>query len=70
MPNSLSRTDFGIVPSHLCLVFRGIVTVSATNCAALHANLCSLAKLPRHIIFDCNDMNVLVDAKVQRICVN
>lgn len=38
------RTVSGIVPSYLCPVVIGIVTVNATNHTSLYANLCSLAR--------------------------
>ena len=37
VPNSPGWAIFSIVPSYLCLVFRGIVSVSGANCTALHA---------------------------------
>lgn len=55
--NSPGRAIFSIVPSYLCLVFRGIISVSTVNRTALHATyvhsqeIASLARSPGSSLF-------------------
>ena len=62
---SPSRTVFGIVPSYLGPVFRGIVSVSIANHITLPVNLCSFARDKCACLFACFVSSVECDTSTQ-----